>query len=776
MYDSPLVYGKSQTPNIVALHPVWFNENATMRVYTREGEQVIHDDVEWFPYAWISDPSIVRDVDGITTYGLKGGLHYNYLAYVSTYDDWKVLKSRINKANEARNYSGYYVSNLPQQYLMQTGDTLFKGMKFNDVVRMQLDIETYGENHFARAENPDDPITIIVASDNRGRKIILHWKEGYGHIEHSRYCVDEEHMLNEFVDLINEWDPDVIELHNGFKYDWPYIRTRAERYGIKLTIGRDASEPWGYESTFRAGENNRDFPVTAINGRHVVDTMFAAMRYDVYKRDLPNHRLKDVAKYFGFADDSRTYIPGDKIWWHWDNDPEPLLDYALDDVYETGAIAEELLGGEFYTSPILPMTYENIARKGSGSKVEALFLREYLRQRHSIPRPQIGTQRYGGHTRIHVQGVKGPIVYADVESLYPSIMLHFEGCAPENDVLRIFQDLLQALTDQRFRWKKNKNQAKTPETRRKWDGQQAGAKVLINSFYGYMGSAYGSWNDFEAADKVALSGQDVVKSMVSFVEGKGGEVIEVDTDGVIFVPPPNVMGEEEEIAFVKSMTHKMPKGIKVGFDGRFEKMLSYRAKNYMLVSYDGSIVKKGGAFKSRGLEAYNKEFLDSGFVAILNGGLTELTTLYNTYRERILNREMTAEELSTTKNLTKTFEEYESDIRTNNNCRQMAQYEVGMKLVNEYGEPIGKGDRVSYYVSGSSKDYKDKSAYELAKPIREFDPQDYNVVHYLERLNTTAERFKPMFSGPDFRSIFMQQPELFETNYDEIETVTKTIE
>ena len=32
----------------------------------------------------------------------------------------------------------------------------------------------------------------------------------------------------------------------------------------------------------------------------------------------------------------------------------------------------------------------------------------------------------GGYTDIFVTGVVGPVVYADVESLYPSIMLHYD--------------------------------------------------------------------------------------------------------------------------------------------------------------------------------------------------------------------------------------------------------------------------------------------------------------------------------------------------------------
>ena len=784
MYDNPLIYGKSDTTNIVAAHPVRNHSKAVMKYYRRVGDKITSKSEPWYPFALVHDSVILDGTSPrIKGYVLNGDGHYKYLAYVDNYEDFKELKEIINNANEKKKYSGFYISDMVQQWLIQTGNTMFKGMQFDDVLRLSVDIETYGENHFADAKNEDDPITIMTLADSRGRTEIFHW-HATARIEGDTVFEDEEAMLRGFVSAIKTWDPDVLEAHNGFNYDWPYITTRMEMYGIKFDIGRDGSRAWsGYRSSFRAAEKNIDYTVFSVKGRHVVDTMFAAMSYDVFKRELPGYGLKKVAAYFGFEAEDRVYIEGDRIWWHWDNDPEPLLKYAIDDPVETSRIAGELMGSSFYTAPLIPMSYEEIARKGSGAKVESLFIREYLRRRESMPCPQRGRNVAGGHTRIHISGVIGPIVHADVESLYPSIMLNFD-CVPASDSLGIFKELLQALTDLRFDWKGKMKRARNNKTRRKWEGMQAATKVLINSFYGYMGWPLGMWNDFDAAADITGHGRTIVKSMAQFIRDNGGQVVEVDTDGIYFVPPPELTTEEEERALVARMGEEQPEGINIGFDGRYQQMLSYKAKNYILETYPseediaagktyGKRKFKGSSLRSRSMEKFGMEFISKGFDAILDGGLEELTRLYTEYRELIMTHEMPIEMLTKTTGLSKTIEEYLEDLSKPNVYRS-SHYEVAMKLRDVYGEPVAKGDKIAYYISGTAQDIKNNAMFKLAKPIREYEKGDYNPTHYVARLDKVIEKFKPVFSGPDYRSIFYQQPSLFETDYDKIQTITKT--
>mgnify|MGYP006170344993 CR=1 FL=1 len=68
-----------------------------------------------------------------------------------------------------------------------------------------------------------------------------------------------------------------------------------------------------------------------------------------------------------------------------------------------------------------------------------------------------------------------------------------------------------------------------------WEGMQGSFKVLINSFYGYLGYSGGLFNDYDAAERVTLAGQRIVKQVVTNLLHHGATPIEVDTDGVYFV-------------------------------------------------------------------------------------------------------------------------------------------------------------------------------------------------------------------------------------------------
>src|SRR4029450_6987671 len=138
---------------------------------------------------------------------------------------------------------------------------------------------------------------------------------------------------------------------------------------------------------------------------------------------------------------------------------------------------------------------------------------------------------------------------ADVESLYPSIMLNYD-VKPRTDELGLFQRLLRRLTDLRLSTKHRMQKAATPEERSALDAQQSSYKILINSFYGQLGFSMAIFNDFEEADRVATTGQEILRRIISAIRGAGGPVVEVDTDGVFFVPPPAVQGEEAERAFL----------------------------------------------------------------------------------------------------------------------------------------------------------------------------------------------------------------------------------
>src|SRR6267143_413445 len=198
-------------------------------------------------------------------------------------------------------------------------------------------------------------------------------------------------------------------------------------------------------------------------------------------------------------------------------------------------------------------------------------------------------------------------------------MLQFD-CFPATDRLQIFRHLLTDLRNFRLEAKASMRAASNdPAKQRHFHALQNTFKILINSFYGYLGFAQGHFADFDAAARVTQIGRDLLKKMIDWLGKQGAKVIEVDTDGIYFVPPsfveagvspakPKTKAAEtaattEEIEQVqRGLAEILPPGIEVEFDEQFEAMFSYKAKNYALLTKDGDVIIKGGALKSRGLE------------------------------------------------------------------------------------------------------------------------------------------------------------------------------
>jgi DNA polymerase I len=759
-----LLYGHNADERIVAVQQ---RDDRTMRVYFREKDGVRFEDAPLFPFFFLADRKLIEGFPKKHwVKELQGKAYYQHLCafeeWGTMWDAVRFILDRYSKLYDQHKESYtdlteiFLYADPVTQYLMQSGRTLFKGMSFEEVYRMQLDIETYagGAHRFSNANRSSDRIILIALSDNRGWQEIIDGKK-----------MTEKEMLTELIRLIREKDPDVIEGHNIFNFDLPYIMKRCEMHKLPFAIGRDGSTPRVFDT--RAAYADRAFEYTAaeIAGRHIIDTMLLVQSYDMTKRNMESYGLKYSASYFGLASPNRTYIPGNKISWYWDNDPKTLMAYALDDVTETRKLSERLSGTAFYLTQMLPFSYGQVARIGSAAKIESLLVREYLRVKHAIPRPNIGMQTTGGYTDIFVTGILGPILHADVESLYPSIMIN-KQIAPASDVLGVFRQLLKVLTASRLETKRRMKQATKEDERSKLDAMQSSLKILINSFYGYLGYARGLFNDFQQADVVTTTGQELLRRMINFIHAEQGTVIEVDTDGIFFVPPPFVQTEEDEVKFVERICALMPEGITVALDGRYQKMLSYKMKNYALLDYEGKLRIKGSSLISRSIERFGRHYIRQCIECLLREDIAGLHRLYIQYRNDILEHKFDVRDFARTETLKDSLADYERDVQANRRNRSAA-YEVA-KVTGRHFKP---GDSISYYITGNDANVK---TFENCKPISEWNPNfpDENTAYYVRRLDEFSEKFEEFFDPKDFRNIFSPE-DLFPFSPEGIRIITR---
>src|SRR5207248_11401689 len=298
----------------------------------------------------------------------------------------------------------------------------------------------------------------------------------------------ERNALKRLTALIKERDPDVIEGHDLFRVHLPYLVGRARKLKTKLDWGRSGGFLRSRPSRLQIAEKTIDYPKFTIDGRHFVDTFLLAQFYDVGMRTLTGFERIDVAQHFGLCESAEVSgLIGKELEREYLTNSERFRSRASCGVHETRAVAELLSPSYLIQAQIFPYNYQDVIVRGNATRINALFLREYLRQRHSIPELPMTRSFEGGFTAIYFTGIARNVWHCDVASLYPSVMLQFD-CFPASDQLHIFRDLLTELRTFRLDAKRQMQLVDKAKNRQSWHhlhALQNTFKILINSFYGY---------------------------------------------------------------------------------------------------------------------------------------------------------------------------------------------------------------------------------------------------------------------------------------------------
>jgi DNA polymerase, archaea type len=734
-----LLFGADPTPRIVAVE---LGESGTVRVHRRETDGSTVTDVEPFhPFVW-ADSDVV-DL-GIETEKLRGDLKYGWLI---TVDSWKELIAlRNGLKNAGRDFFAF--TDPVQHYLTATGRTLFKDLRFEALKRMQIEVLSV-----AGSADPGshDHVISIALSDNTG------WEELII-VDANNMEESERNALRRLTALIKDRDPDVIEGHDLFRVHVPLLVARAKKLKTKLDWGRSGGFLRSRPSRLQIAEKTIDYPKFTIDGRHFVDTFLLAQFYDVGMRSLAGFERTDVARHFDLCDSGEiSGLTGKELQRAYASDSEMFRRRALCGARETRALSDLLSPSYFIQAQIFPYNYQDVIVRGNATRINALFLREYFRERHSIPELPMPRAFEGGYTDIFFTGVAHDVWHCDVASLYPSIMLQFD-CFPVTDELQIFRHLLTDLRNFRLEAKARMRAEQDPTKQHHLQALQNTFKILLNSFYGYLGFAQGHFADFDAAARVTQIGRDLLKKMIEWLKARGAQVIEVDTDGIYFVPPGSVAAgvspaipkskaagtaatPENEIEELQhGLAAVLPPGIDVEFDEQFEAMLSYKAKNYALLTKDGEVIIKGGALKSRGLEKFQRVFLEQMIKLIMQGKPGAIADLRNDFERKIRNREWNIDMLMKTDTLQDSLEKYRAKIAGSARNRAAA-YELALASGRNYRP----GDQISYYIRATPKKV---AAYEAAKLANEFDAEkrDENIDYYLVKLDDLVKKFSGLIT------------------------------
>ena len=361
--------GWDPTPGIVSIHAEPSGHATVWRRIPATG-QLVTEQVRFQP--WMLLDAGLPEHPHITQRELSGPGALRYFASAS--DTNTLTNAVLERASHRLGRPFTHISELgkqavlalppEEQYLVSTGRTYFRDLTFDQLHRLQFDLETTGLN-------PDhDRIFMIAVRHANGATETL---EG-----------TEPEIIRALIRSIRDSDPDVIENHNLHGFDLPFLNRRARILGIPLTLGRFPG-PLRQRAARRGAASSND-PTRHIRfvapGRELIDTLDAVLRYDFSARDLPGHGLKAVARHLGIAAEDREQIPGDQIYTVYQRDPARVRRYALSDVEEVAHLAKMLGGAAFALAQMTPRRYERLADAGAATGViDPLLVHQDVRER-----------------------------------------------------------------------------------------------------------------------------------------------------------------------------------------------------------------------------------------------------------------------------------------------------------------------------------------------------------------------------------------------------------
>jgi len=200
---------------------------------------------------------------------------------------------------------------------------------------------------------------------------------------------------------------------------------------------------------------------------------------------------------------------------------------------------------------------------------------------------------------------------------------------------------------------------------------------------------------------------------------------------------------------VDVISPKMPEGINIDNDGRFDCVMAYKKKNYALQERGSDSLKlKGNSLTGRGIEEAFRIYIREQAEAIVAEDFEKARSIHETVKEEILESTLGIDLIKKRGRLKKTLSGYKKGAEDEGKPR-LAQYELAMEKWDRTGVKPLAGDIIYYYIAGNNKPYKIRN-WRDAKLAGDYEEGDENIRYYLGRLNKVADIFRPMVTRPEY--------------------------
>jgi DNA polymerase I len=593
---------------------------------------------------------------------------------------------------------------------------------------------------------------------------------------------NEKEIIERFVKMIDELDPDIISGYNIDGYDLPVLIERAGKHGMqRLSLARDHS------TFFHMGER-----FWRLDGRILTDVWWAVRAEMRPKQET----LDYVAKHL--LGEGKHELQRRRIDEEWEADRDKVIRYCIQDAELSLRILERVRRIEktLDLAAVSKLPLEDVLHGRTSNLIDSILIRAADRAKVAVPMMKMRGGRVeqieGGYVHSLQPGLYEWVTSLDFRAMYPSLIIENNICfttvSPNGTIVsptgakflpaEVKKGLLPVILANLMKDRqevRTKQKAETdPQMKEFYDGLQAAIKVLMNAFYGVLASSFYRFNDPKVGASITAFARERIKGIIGELEAEGVKVVYADTDSVFFQSPS--AGLQESLDFARKTAERFSRGrISMEVDKIYETLFShgkkkrYAGKVAWPEDLRGEMVVRG--YEIRRTDAFDlqseaqgrvfEKILDrdqDGSIALAKQIVAEVRlgtpTLANPERDPI-------EALV----ISRTVKEENQYVNPNSMSNVIAA-----RKLEEMGEEFMPGMKVSWIVTDSKRSPMEVEPYVSGRPFEKRPDWEY----YARRVSQTLAYITEVY-GWDEKALFTgtqpaQQKSLDSEDFSQTET------
>ncbi len=584
---------------------------------------------------------------------------------------------------------------------------------------------------------------VMISLAGKNIKKVLTWKKCKDMPEFVEYFKNEEEMLEAFVESINKENPDILVGYFSDGFDMPYIKSRAEQLGVKLSLGVDNSKP-----VFSRGKitSSSIFGIVHVDLFRFVETVFSQYLQSetLGLNEVSLELLGEGKKDFDFKHSSKVK----------EHEWKDYFEYNLQDSVLTFRLMEKLWPDLLELSKIVQEPAWDITRSGMSQLVEDYILHNLKsfneiaekRPLHNEIEERRNLGKYGGAFVLQPNpGIYENVIMFDFTSMYSSVIVtynlskstYLESRKKERDALEVnleeegiayfstkpgfFPTMLREMVEKRKKAKAEYK--KNPSNLTK--ASSNAYKLLANAAYGYQGFFGARYYSRESAASTAALAKKAVLNAIDKIKEAGYEVIYSDTDSIAFLQKNK--SKSEILKFLEQLNKNLPGIMELELEDFYKRGIwvtkrdgEFGAKKkYALIDEKDKLKIRGFETVRRDWCNLARELQSKVLELILKEGneKSALELLKKTIKD-LKERAISREQIRIRTQLKKPLSEYKA--RT--------PHIIAAEKIKERGEPLDIGMMIEYFIAET----REKKALVRDKVKLMDEKGEYNIKYYMD--------------------------------------------